>query len=257
MTDKNQDIEVILQPVRENPTYLNLWSAYKKIENLDLPVSDEKDSLSLAVIGSSTLEPLAACLDIKSRMDGFQTHTFVGGFNTYRQEALDQKSPLYKTEPDVIILSVDAWSVLDQLFIATFVRASGKERIDLQKDLVNSVASVVEVLEKNTSAIILANNFIVPVFSPLGIVDNKQKTGLKQFIDGANTALAERFMKSNRVFIVDLESITGDFGKSRITNWNTWYRGSVPFSEDFTPVLADEYLRYIRTLKGRAKKCIV
>jgi len=251
------DIEKILQPVQENPTYLNLWSAYKKIQSLGLPVSEEGDSLSLAVIGSSTLEPLAACIDVKTRLEGFQTTTFVGGFNTYRQEALDTNSPFYKSEPDVIVLSVDAWSVLDQQFQAIFVRASEKDRLSFQKDLVNSVASVVEVLEKNTSAIILVNNFIAPVFSPLGIVDSKQKIGLKHFIEGANSALVDRFLKSNRVFIVDLDTVSSDFGKSRIMNWNTWYRGSVPFSEDFTPVLADEYLRYIRALKGRAKKCIV
>ena len=257
MTDTKQDIEAILQPVRENPTYLSFWSAFKKIQNLELPVSEEDDSLSLAVIGSSTLEPLAACIDVKTRLEGFQTTTFVGGFNTYRQETLDTNSLLYKGTPDVIVLSVDAWSVLDQTFLAMFVRASEKDRLNMQKDLISSVTSVIEALEKNTSALILANNFVVPVFSPLGIVDNKEKTGLKKFIDGANTTLAEKFMKSNQVFIVDVDSITSDFGKSRITNWNTWYRGSVPFSEEFTPVLADEYLRYIRALRGRSKKCIV
>ncbi|MFW9832915.1 MAG: HAD-IIIC family phosphatase [Candidatus Thorarchaeota archaeon] len=251
------DLEEILHPARENPTYLNLWSAYKKIQNLDLPPTEGQDSINIAVIGSSTLEPLAACIDVKTRLEGFHTNTFVGDFNTYRQEALDTDSLLYKAKPEVIVLSVDAWSVLEQQFQAIFVRASEKERSSLQKDLVNSVASVIDILEKNTSALILANNFVVPVFSPLGIVDNKQKTGLKQFIKGANSALSERFMNSNRVFIVDLDSISSDFGKSHIRNWNTWYRGSVPFSEDFTPVLADEYLRYIRALKGRTKKCIV
>jgi len=252
-----QDIESILQPVRENQTYLNLWSAYKKIQNLELPVSQEKDSLSLAVIGSSTLEPLAACLDIKIRLDGFQTRTFVGGFNTYRQESLDLKSPLFKAAPDVIVLSVDAWSVLDQMFIPNFVRASEKERLSLQNSLVNSVASVAESLEKNTSAMILVNNFIVPVFSPLGIVDNKQKLGLRKFFENANMDLAENFIKSSRVYIVDVDAISSDFGKSGIINWNTWYRGSVPFSEEFTLALASDYLRYIRALKGRTKKCIV
>jgi FkbH-like protein len=251
------DIEEILGPVRENPTYLNLWSAYKKIQNLDLSPTEDAESINLAVIGSSTLEPLAACVDVKTRIEGFHTNTFVGDFNTYRQEALDTDSLLYKSEPEVIILSVDAWSVLEQQFQAIFVRASEKERSSFQKELVNSVASVIDILETKTSALILANNFVVPVFSPLGIVDNKQMTGLKQFIKGANSALSERFMNNNRVFIVDLDSITSDFGKSHVRNWNTWYRGSIPFSEDFTPVLADEYLRYIRALKGRTKKCIV
>jgi FkbH-like protein len=257
MTDINQKIEKILQPVRENPTYLNLWSAYKKIQSLSPPVSEEKDTISLAVIGSSTLEPLAACLDIKTRLAGFQTRTFVGGFNTYRQEALDKKSSLHEAKPDVIVLSVDAWSVLDQMFLATFVRASEKERLSLQNELINSITSVIEVLEKSTSVAILVNNFIVPTFSPFGIVDNKQKIGLKQFFGNANSSLAERFMKRDRVFIVDVDSLSSNFGKSRIINWNTWYRGSVPFSEDFTPVLADGYMRYIRALKGQTKKCIV
>ena len=257
MTDNNQDIETILQPVRENPTYLNLWSAFKKIQALDIQVPTEKDFLSMAIIGSSTLEPLAACLDIKTRIEGFQTSTYIGGFNTYRQEALDKNSPLYNGDPDVIVLSVDAASVLDKLFLSKFVRASENQRIAMRGDLVTGVSSVAETLEKNTSAIILVNNFIVPVFSPLGILDNKQKTGLKKFFEGANEALAGLFMKSNRVFIVDLDSISSDFGKSRVLNWNTWYRGSIPFSEDFTPILADEYLRYIRALKGKTKKCIV
>ena len=239
MTDTNQDIEAILQPVRENPTYLNLWSAFKKIQALDLQISTEKDFLSIAIIGSSTLEPLAACLDVKTRLDGFQTSTYIGGFNTYRQEVLDKNSPLYKGDPDVIVLSVDAASVLDQLFLSKFVRASENQRIAMRGDLVTGVSFVVEALEKNTSAIILVNNFIVPVFSPLGILDNKQKTGLKKFFESANEALAGIFMKSSRVFIVDLDSISSVFGKSRVINWNTWYRGSVPFSEDFTPILAD------------------
>lgn len=257
MTDTAQEVEKILQQVRENPTYLNLWSAYKKIQALDLPLPENKDTLSIAVIGSSTLEPLAACLDVKIRLEGFQTRTFVGGFNTYRQEALDKNSPLYKSNPDVIVLSVDAASVLDRMFISDYVRKSEEERKSLQDDLVSSVVAVIQTLENNTSAIILVNNFLVPVFSPLGIVDNKQKLGLKLFFEGANENLSDTFRESNQVFVVDLESISGDFGKSRTINWNTWYRGSVPFSEEFTLVLADEYLRYIRALKGRAKKCIV
>jgi FkbH-like protein len=250
-------VDEILKPVRDDPSYLNLWSAYKRIQGMDIPVTDEKEALQLAVIGSSTLEPLAACIDIKLRLEGFIPKTFVGGFNTYRQEAMDTKSPLYKTNPDVIVLSVDAWSVLDQTFLSSFARTTDKDRSEIQKQLVKDVASVAQILEKKTSAVILLNNFILPVYSPLGIVDNKQKTGFKRIFEGANSELAEMFSESNRVYVVDLDSVASEFGKSRITNWNTWYRGSVPFSEEFTPFLADAYLRYVRALKGKTKKCIV
>ncbi|MFW9926744.1 MAG: HAD-IIIC family phosphatase [Candidatus Thorarchaeota archaeon] len=253
----NKAVEDILKPVRDDPSYLNLWSAYKKIQSMELTTVDEKDSLHLSLIGSSTLEPLAACIDIKARLEGFCTSTFVGGFNTYRQEAMDKNSLLYKAKPEVIILAVDAWSVLDQNFLSAYPRMSDKERNELRKQLVKDVGSIAQILEKNTSSVVLVNNFIVPVFSPLGIVDNKQKIGLKRFFEDANLELSEMFSESSRVYVVDLDSAAADFGKSRITNWNTWYRGSIPFSEEFSPALADTYLRYIRAFKAKTKKCIV
>ncbi|MFW9982256.1 MAG: HAD-IIIC family phosphatase [Candidatus Thorarchaeota archaeon] len=253
----NKAVEDILKPVRDDPSYLNLWSAYKKIQSMELTTVDEKDSLHISLIGSSTLEPLAACIDIKARLEGFCTSTFVGGFNTYRQEAMDKNSLLYKAKPEVIILAVDAWSVLDQNFLSAYPRMSDKERNELRKQLVKDVGSIAQILEKNTSSVVLVNNFIVPVFSPLGIVDNKQKIGVKRFFEDANLELSEMFSESSRVYVVDLDSAAADFGKSRITNWNTWYRGSIPFSEEFSPALADTYLRYIRAFKAKTKKCIV
>ncbi|MHA1863488.1 MAG: HAD-IIIC family phosphatase [Candidatus Thorarchaeota archaeon] len=251
-------MEKILESVRKDPSYLNLWSAYKKIQALDLAVpDDDNNTVRLAVIGSTTLEPLAACLDVKTRLEGFFVETFVGGFNTYRQEVLDKSSALYKVEQDVIVLSIDAASILDKMFLSDFARMSDKERQAVQKELAENVLSVVSSLESGSSALILVNNFVVPVFTPLGVVDNKQKIGLKRFFEEANNKLAEKLEKSSRAFLVDLDSAASAFGKSRIINWNTWYRGSVPFSEEFTTILADEYIRYIRAMKGRTKKCIV
>lgn len=258
MNDLVDEIEKILDSVRGDPSYRNLWSAYKKIQLLDYQIEDDdKNAVRFAVIGSTTLEPLTACLDIKARLENFSTQAFIGGFNTYRQESLDKNSGLYKINPDIIILSIDAWSLLDRLFLAQFVRLSDEQRRDLQKELVQAVASVTETLESNSSALVLVNNFVVPIFTPLGLADRKQSIGLKRFFEEINTTLEDRFRESPRVFCFDLDSIASDFGKARMINWNTWYRGSIPFAEEFTTVLADEYLRYFRALKGRSKKCIV
>jgi FkbH-like protein len=258
MSSNDERLSTILLPAKKDPSYLNLWSAYKKIQALNLRASkDDPKSLHIAVIGSTTLEPLAACLDVKVRIAGFSVETYVGGFNTYRQEVLDKTSELYRAAPDVIILSIDAWSILDKLFIANYVRMSNKDRRSIQKQVISDIKSIVESLETNTSAIVLVNNFVVPVFSPFGIADNKQEIGLRQFFSELNITLIQNLQKNARSFVVDLDAVAGDFGKSRITNWNTWYRGSIPFSEHFTPVLADEYLRYILAMKGQTKKCIV
>ncbi len=258
MSGTDEPMDEILKSVRKSPTYLNLWSAYKKIQRLSLKPSEDASLMAgIAIIGSSTLEPLAACFDIKIRMEGFHPHTFVGGFNTYRQEAMDKTSELYKGEPIIIVLAVDAWSLLDQHFLSDYPRMSSKSRSAEIKELVNSVTAIAELLEKNSAALVLVNNFIVPTFSPLGIADNKQKLGFKKFFRRANQLLEEKLEGNSNVFVVDLDSVASGFGKSRTVNWNTYYRGSVPFSEEFTPIVANEYMRYFRALNGFAKKCIV
>ncbi len=256
MTD--DPLSEILARVRENPNYLNLWSAYKKIERLDLSAPEDPNrTLRLAVIGSSTLEPLAACIDVKSRLLGLHVETFVGGFNTFRQEALETTSALYSYNPDVVVLAVDAWSLLDQDFLSSFPKMSTEDRTGAMRLIVAELRNVARALEKHCDALILVNNLIVPVFTPLGVVDSKQQMGLREFFHQINQMLIEEVRDTNRIHVVDLDSVASDFGKSRVTDWNTYYRGSVLFGAEFLPILADEYIRYIRALKGLSKKCIV
>ncbi len=258
MNDSADKLTTLLETVRQDPSYLNLWSAYRRIRAMGLPEpTDEKTAVRLAIIGSSTLEPLAACIDVKIRLEGLTPVTYVGGFNTFRQEALDKSSALYAHRPNVVVLSVDAWSLLSQTFLAEFVRMDKAQRGQHAKAIASEVIDVARAIEQESSALVLVNNFIVPVFSPVGIVDSKQEIGLREFFRRANSLLEEAFRDSSRVFVVDLDAVASQFGKRDTINWNTFYRGGIQFSESFMPVLADEYLRYVRALKGRSKKCIV
>ncbi|TFF91629.1 HAD-IIIC family phosphatase [Candidatus Thorarchaeota archaeon] len=251
-------LDTILQSIRDENSYLDLWSAYKRIQHLDLePSNDEKRSIRIAVIGSSTLEPIAACLDIKSRFLGLHPLTFVGGFNTYRQEALDTASTLYEHDPDLIVLAVGPVSLLDNMFVAEFVRMDIEARENHLDRAIRDLVSVAEALRDASSGVVLVNNFIVPKFTPFGIVDNKEQIGLRRFFREANKRLEDAFRDDSRVFVFDLDSVTASYGKSRVVDWKTYYRGSVPFAADFIPTLASEYVRYVRALKGLTKKCIV
>jgi len=251
-------VEEVLRTVREKESYLSHWNAYKRIQRITVePPEDRNLTVKTVVMGSSTLEPLGACLDIKLRLIGLYPASKVGGFNTYRQEALDKSSLVYNFKPDVIVLSIDPWSLLEKTFLQSFPRLDDNDRLSSQQKLVDDVVSIAETLNKNSSALVLVNNFLVPIFTPLGVIDNKQKIGLRDFFAGANSDLVDRFRKNKSVFVVDIDVVASEFGKSRIVDWNTYYRGSVQFSGDFILALADEYVRYVSALKGKVRKCIV
>lgn len=253
----SSQLKDILDLVRKEPTHLNYWNAYKRIQKLDLEalnIPDEK-RIKVALLSSFTIDPLGMYIDIKSRLVGLYPEIYIGPFNQYQQEILDEGSKLYAFKPDVVILAVQAESLLGDDFYSRFVKLSEKEQY--QTEIIDRFKKLLSLLTSRTNSLVLVNNFIVPSFSPLGILDNKVDIGFKSFFYGLNQRLVDLYKKNNQVYVVDLEGVASKHGKSRCLNYQMYYMGSFVFSESFLPVVADEYMGYIKALKNLTRKCIV
>jgi FkbH-like protein len=251
-----KEMEKLLNQVREKPTHLNYWNTYKRIQRLNLEsnIEDEK-RVKVALLSSFTIDPLGIYIDIKSRLIHLSPEVYVAPFNQYQQEIFDENSGLYAFKPDIIILAVHAEVLLNENFISDFVKLTNLKQ--LQKEILNHFQSILSMLTSKTDALVLVNNFIVPVFTPFGILDNKVETGLRGFFHELNQRLVEIYRKSRQVYVVDLEDAASKHGKSRYTDPKLYYRGFFLFSESFLPVVADKYMGYIKALKNLTRKCIV
>ena len=253
----SSQLKDILDLVRKEATHVNYWNAYKRIQRLNLKVlniPDEK-KIKIALLSSFTIDPLGMYLDIKSRLVGLYPEIYIGPFNQYQQEIIDEGSKLYAFKPDVVILAVQAESLLGEDFCSEFVKSSGKERY--QTEIIDQFERLLSLLTSRTDSLVLVNNFIVPSFTPFGILDNKVDMGLKSFFYGLNQRLTDLYRESTQVYVVDLEGVASKHGKSRCLNFQMYYRGSFVFSGSFLSVIADEYMGYIKALKNLSRKCIV
>ncbi len=253
----SRTLEELLNQVREEPTHLNYWNAYKRIQKLDLEspnIPDEK-RIKVALLSSFTIDPLGIYIDIKSRLVQLYPEIYVAPFNQYQQEIFDENSRLYSFKPDVILLAVQADVLLNENFISDFGKLSDVEQY--QTENINRFQTILSMLTSRTDALVLVNNFIVPSFTPFGILDNKADNGFRNFFQGLNQRLTELYRKSRQVYVVDLEGVASKHGKSRCLDQKLYYRGSFLFSESFLPVIADEYMGYIKALKNLTRKCIV
>jgi FkbH-like protein len=253
----SSQLEKLLNQVQKEPTHLNYWNVHKRIQKLDLEslkIPDEK-RIKVALLGSFTIDPLCIYLDIKSRFAQLHPEIYVAPFNQYQQEILNENSRLYTFKPDVIILAVQADVLLSEHFFSEFVKLSNVEQY--QTEIVDRFQTILSMLTARTDALVLVNNFIVPSFTPFGILDNKADNGFRSFFYELNQRLAELYKKSSQVYVVDLEGAASKHGKSRCLDPKLYYRGSLVFSESFLPVIADEYMAYIKALKNLTRKCIV
>ncbi len=113
--------------------------------------------------------------------------------------------------------------------------------------------------QKNApAATVLLHTFALPDYAPLGILDLKREDGQRSRLEAVNAALVALVRQEfPRVVLFDQERIEARHGKSRVRDDRLWYMASMPVSDSFLPVLAAEWLRVIRPLKGLTRKCLV
>lgn len=254
--ETKHQLDRALRMVRQEPTHINYWNAFKRIQGLSLrtlQIPDDK-RVKIALLSSFTIDPLGVYIDIETRLIGLYPEVYIAPFDQYRQEILNDASALYAFAPDVIILAI---TDEEEDFHTRFVTLSKEQREQHQTEMMNRLTILISELSSRTNALILVNNFVVPSFSVLGILDNKNNMGLRDFFRQLNQMLANLYRDSKQVYIVDLDLIASDHGKSRCLNPRMYYMGRFGFSESFLPAISGQYLAYIKALKNKTRKCIV
>jgi len=225
----------LLELVRKKPIHRNYWNAYKKIKRLDFSNVEipSQDRLNLALMSSFTIDPLAIYLDIDCRLNGLFPEIYIAPFNRYHDEVLNKSSGLYKSQPGVILFFVRVESLLEELFRVNYTQIN-KEQLQTELDrIIRDIEQLLTLIKQQSEALIIFSNFIVPTFSPFGILDNKQVLGYKKFYRLLNLRLEESFHENTQVFIFDLDEVASMYGKDNYMNYSMFYRGSILFNEPF------------------------
>ncbi len=261
----SSDIDVLrkqdelLELVRKEPTHRNYWNTYKRIKRLDFSSVEipSQEHISVALLSSFTIDPLAIYLDIDCRLSGLFPEIYVAPFNRYHEEVLNKKSGLYKSQPDVVLFFIKVESLLEHKFRVNYPQMNIEHiKAELER-IVHEIKQLLTLITQQSEALIIFSNFVVPIFSPFGILDNKQSIGFKRFYQSLNIRLEEAFHENNQVFIFDLNEVASTYGKNNYINYPMYYRGSILFNEPFLSRISYPLMGYIKALKSKNRKCIV
>jgi len=233
--------------------YVNL---YKDIEQEIKNGIQGGKNIKIALLSSFTINGVKETLHIKCLQAGITPEFYVGNYNQYSQEILNTDSGLYKFNPDLAIIFIDIMSVLGEQYFLPYkiFDRHGKEWIEGK---LKEVLSLIGKIKENSSAKILLHNFEIPLYSPLGILENKQKLGFIESIEALNIGLRSAAKNDSRAFIFDYNSFCSRIGKQNIMDYKMYYLGDIKINLQYIPALCDEYVAYIKPLVSITRKCIV
>ena len=234
--------------------YVNLYKDIEqKIKKRQLK---NGKTIKIAILSSFTTKGIKEILFIKCCEISCLPEFYVGDYNQYSQEVLNPDSRLYKFGPTLIIIFIDTMTILGEQYFSPY-QISDKKRKEWHDEKLKEIISLIKKIKEHSSAKILLHNFQVPLHSPLGILENKQKFGFIESVETLNANLRDTFKNDTQVLVFDYNSFCSRIGKQNIMDYKMYYLADIKLDWRHVPELCNEYLAYIKPIMSMTKKCIV
>jgi FkbH-like protein len=245
-----QEIRAEVTNFRFNDYFRNLKTVE---ENLD---TSELKPLKIAILRSYTVEMIKPLLKLRLLLEGFKPEFFFGDYNQFFQEILDPTSRLYHFKPDVILIMVRIEELLPNL-IEDFGEKNYQEWEAVIQTTVQQLRTLVETIEKNMPSQILFQNLAPPSNPYWGIYDAQSSHGQTCLVHQFNQLLAQQLEDKKSAFIWDFNGFLQRVGYNTIYDPKMWYLSRNPFKQSAYPAIVNDMLRYVISIIGKGKKCIV
>ena len=223
----------------------------KGLENLSL-----KHSIKIAIMSSFTLNGLEQVLRVKCKENNINCQTYVSRYNQYFQEILNNKSEIYKFKPDLTYLILDTRTILGKLFFEPY-SVDVKERKEIINDKIDEIINLINNYNENSDSKIILSNLSLSTYSPYGIFDNNVEFNINDIINEFNNKIKKEFLENSSVHIFDFDNFLRKYGENNVFDYKQYYFGDVKISLDFIPLIAEEFMSYVKPFLGINKKCIV
>ncbi|HEX3880552.1 MAG TPA: HAD-IIIC family phosphatase, partial [Bryobacteraceae bacterium] len=149
---------------------------------------------------------------------------------------------LREFKPDLIIFATD-WRSAVQAHSAA--------------DHVNELATLWSICRERYGAAVIQWNYEVPMLDPMGRFGRVHTAARNYLLHAINAELWESERTSRGAFILDIDGIASEFGKSRWEDHAAWEISRQYPSAGAVPLLARHAAALIRGIRGLSSKCLV
>lgn len=253
-----QRSDAFAQTIRQLPQTPS-YDAYHATANVIDGMTAEESSLPplrLAVLRNFTIDPLLPILKSEIARMGFFPCLLVGGHDTIVADVMDPASGLYRFNPDVIIIA--QWlEAIAPMFATRFISFSEQTLSAEVQRIVDAHVAVVRAVRQRSNAPILLNNFPLPEYPALGILDAQREHWQTHTMLRLHQELLRQMQQFPDVYIVDYAHLMARMGTQQGYNERYWHIGKMPFSHQALAPFGMEYMRFLRALMGKARKCLI
>lgn len=207
--------------------------------------------LRLAILGGYSLYPFHDLLEHLLQVEGFSLQLWLGDFDNYTSEIMDEASELYAFQPQVVVLlpSEQRCKYPGRLIDSREIQEAEAGR------LLHSLLEMARQIHDRAGAEVIITNFKLPARHDLGGYRSRTLGSDWSFRKWINLELGLRAPPF--LHICDFEFLTHRFGGIRGSDERAWFESKQPCAPDLLTDLAREIAQIIRGLRRAPRKVLV
>jgi FkbH-like protein len=198
--------------------------------------------LRIAFAGAVTCDFLFPALRPYLFAEGLSPEIWNAPFGQYQQVILGDDLALREFKPDLIVFATDWRSAAHASSPAAHV---------------DELASLWSICRDRYGAAVIQWNYEVPALDPMGRFGRLQSGARNRLLHAINEELWQAEHAQRGAFILDVDGIASEFGKSRWEDPAAWEISRQYPSAAAAPLLARHLAALIRGIRGLSSKCLV
>lgn len=203
--------------------------------------------------GNYTQELLANILGKFANEEKLDLDIHLSGFNQYRQEIINPNAELYQLNPDIVFLSIDLFTLVEDI-----IYSNDADRADLFEKRLSETMILLNQLDKNLNGTqVFIDNFFFKSPVSMSTLEYNSPFGYLPFENIANSELYKTAGQLKNIKIVDVKGLVSESGSENLFDNRMHYLAKSHWNHNGLKQLAKLYIRYIKAFKGIRKKCIV
>lgn len=211
--------------------------------------------LRIAFLRNITIDPIIPYIKFVCFKENIKADIYMGEYDNVIQDVMNVKSNLYNFNPDIIIFCLKLETLAGRL-AESFSNLNSKEINDEAIRVVDYVDSVLQEIRKNSTATVLLHNFEVPVYPSFGVLDYQDHHKQVNTFRKINSDLLDVISNYDSTYIIDIDLLKSTIGYLNFIDNRYWHIGKAPYTKEALKIIAKEYIKFIRILKGKNKKCL-
>ncbi len=231
-------------------TYAEIQDFLNKVEMDHLP------KLHVAILRNVTVESMLPYLRFLAYEIGFAADIRLGNYDNIVQESLGASEGILAQHTDCVLIFMKlenlSWGLARDL-----ARLGSENAQHEARRIQETIAGILAGIRAQTNAMILWHGFELPLYPALGIWDSQIPAGQTGVITELNGFLRTALRSVANAYYVDLNLCLARVGGRAFYDERYWHIGRAPYSREALCEIASEDFKFIRSLKGKSKKCLV